>query len=140
MPTQPIPRHASCAGRQVIVPKPLDRRERNREYDARRRKDKPWRALYGTAKWRSLRAAQLLKQPLCERCERKGRVTPATVAHHRRAHKGDHALFFDPDNLSSSCAPCHDQVEQIIEARGFEVGCDREGRPIAAGHPWNAGR
>lgn len=39
MPTQPIPHHANCAGRQVIVPKPLDRRQRNREYDARRRTD-----------------------------------------------------------------------------------------------------
>lgn len=111
-----------------------------RRPDQRSAKAKAYRLLYKTARWQLLRSAQLLKQPLCERCDRDGRVTPATVVHHRRAHKGDQALFFDPTNLSSSCAPCHDQIEQIVEARGFEVGCDRDGRPIAADHPWNAGR
>lgn len=100
------------------MPKPLDRRQRNREYDARRRAERPYRAWYKTSRWRAIRAAQLLKQPLCERCQSRGIITAATVAHHRTAHKGDEALFFDPDNLASSCADCHDVDEQRIERGG----------------------
>jgi len=121
------------------MPKPLDRRERNREYDAKRRKEKPWRALYKTPEWLKIREDQLLKQPLCQRCYDRGEIVPATVAHHVNRHGGDRLKFFSGP-FASSCKACHDQIEQIIEARGFEVGCDRDGRPIAADHPWNAGR
>jgi len=38
--TQLTPHPASYADRQVIVPKPLDLRQHNREYDAKRRKEK----------------------------------------------------------------------------------------------------
>jgi hypothetical protein len=40
------------------------------------------------------------------------------VVHHRKAHKGDVALFFDASNLASSCAGCHDIDEQRIERGG----------------------
>lgn len=121
--------------------KPLERRLRNRESDSRRREARPWRAWYGTKAWLERRRAQLLQQPLCERCLAKVPevVTPATVAHHKIAHKGDHALFFEGE-LASSCAPCHDTVEQGIEARGYEIGCDVSGRPLASDHPWNTRR
>lgn len=52
------------------------------------------------------RAAQLSRQPLCERHLAKGRVVAATVVHHRTAHNGDRELFFDPANLESICKPC----------------------------------
>lgn len=98
--------------------KPLERRERNREYDARRRQQKPWRALYNTQRWKALRLGQLMREPLCKRCKERGVITAATVAHHIRAHKGDAELFFDPNNLASSCADCHDIDEQRIERGG----------------------
>lgn len=98
--------------------KPLDRLERNREYDAKRRAERPWRSWYSTARWRAMRAAQLASQPLCERCKARGVLQPATVAHHIKAHKGDEALFWDAANLSSSCADCHDVDEQRIERGG----------------------
>ena len=118
------------------MPKPLERRERNRESDARRRQAKPWRAWYGTARWQAKRSAQLRAEPLCQRCKDKGLVVPATVAHHATRHNGDAQLFWF-GKLASSCAPCHDAIEQAIEARGYEIGCDPHGRPIAADHPWN---
>ena len=102
----------------MIVPKPLDRVVRNREYDARRRQAKPWRALYGTKEWKALRLAQLTKEPLCKRCKGRGVVRAATVAHHLKAHKGDRELFFDPMNLGSSCTDCHDVDEQRLERGG----------------------
>jgi 5-methylcytosine-specific restriction protein A len=79
---------------------------------------------------------QLRKQPLCERCLKEGKIVPATVAHHIKPHKGNEQLFFDPDNLASSCKPCHDGIEQSIERLGYEKGCDVEGRPLDPCHPW----
>lgn len=99
------------------MPKPLDKRERNREHDARRRQNKPWRKLYGTARWQAARAEQLARVPLCERCSTEDRPVPATVVHHKERHQGDEALFFGSP-LASSCADCHDIDEQRIERGG----------------------
>jgi 5-methylcytosine-specific restriction protein A len=93
-------------------------RQRNREHDTRRKAENPWRAWYGTERWQAARLAQLRKEPLCQRCKDRGKVVEATVAHHKRAHKGDPELFWDPDNLASSCKPCHDIDEQRIERGG----------------------
>lgn len=38
--------------------------------------------LYNTTRWRNLRNAYLMEHPLCERCEKEGRITPATDVHH----------------------------------------------------------
>jgi 5-methylcytosine-specific restriction protein A len=99
------------------MPKPLDHRLRNREHDARRRTEKPWRVFYKTARWQALRTIQLTKQPLCERCLARAVITPATVAHHKVKHDGDAVLFFEGE-LASSCADCHDVDEQRIERGG----------------------
>lgn len=95
--------------------------------------------MYATARWKALRTAQLMSEPLCQRCKAKGLVVPATVAHHVQRHEGDPVKFFEGE-LASSCAPCHDTIEQGIEARGYEIGCDVSGRPIASDHPWNENR
>jgi 5-methylcytosine-specific restriction endonuclease McrA len=103
------------------------KRQSNRAYDQRRRQEKPWRKLYSTAQWRALRAAQLAKEPLCRRCSDRGQIVIATVAHHIKAHKGDMELFFDANNLASSCADCHDIDEQRIERGGKarqDIGAD----------------
>jgi 5-methylcytosine-specific restriction protein A len=100
------------------LPKPLGRKERNRESDARRRQDKPWRKWYSTARWLAARLAQLRKQPLCERCLKRGVIRAATVVHHTTTHKGDAELFWDASKYASSCADCHDVDEQRIERGG----------------------
>jgi 5-methylcytosine-specific restriction protein A len=126
----------------VNLPKPLDRRQRNREYDAKR-KDTPGRRFYDLAIWRGsggLREQQLQRQPLCERHLARGEVVAANTVNHRKAHKGNWDLFCDPANHESTCKDCHDVIIQGIEARGFEVGCDASGRPIDAAHPWTRGR
>jgi 5-methylcytosine-specific restriction protein A len=68
---------------------------------------------------------QLRKQPLCERCLERGVIRAATVAHHKVPHRGDLSLFWDPDNLASSCANCHDVDEQRIERGGQARGEDQ---------------
>lgn len=112
------------------MPKPINKRERDRDHDRRRREQKPWRALYSTARWKACRADQLQRQPLCERCMSRGIVTPATVAHHTIRHNGDEELFFNGP-LASSCSDCHDIDEQRIEHGGRpRQAVDADGWPI----------
>jgi 5-methylcytosine-specific restriction enzyme A len=63
--------------------------------------------LYNSRRWKELRAAQLIKEPWCGDCVAKGIKTKATEVDHIKPHKGDSALFFDPDNLQSKCKPHH---------------------------------
>jgi len=116
--------------------KPLDRRVRNREYDAKRREEKPYRNWYKLKRWQDIRDRQLAAKPLCERCEKRGKITPAAVCHHVIKHDGDPHIFWSGP-FASSCQECHDTIEQGIEARGYEMGNDIAGRPIAPDHPWN---
>lgn len=89
---------------------------------AERRSDeaRQWRKLYGTARWHRLREHQLSAEPLCRFCLEGEDVTAATVVDHVRPHKGDMVLFFDPGNLQSLCAPCHDGIKRRMEL-GLEV-------------------
>ncbi|RXT18101.1 hypothetical protein B5U98_22775 [Bosea sp. Tri-39] len=104
--------------------------------DLRSKQSEAWRPWYGTARWQRRRAAQLMLQPLCERCLAQGLTVPATVANHRIAHKGDAILFWEGE-LESVCAPHHDSVIQAEEKRGFVFGNGEDGRPRDPRHPWN---
>lgn len=67
-----------------------------------------WRWMYQTDLWRlELRPNQLILEPFCRECGRRGIRTRATDVDHVRDHKGDWALFRDPDNLESLCHSCH---------------------------------
>ncbi|WP_345799048.1 HNH endonuclease [Agrobacterium pusense] len=52
---------------------------------------------------------------------------------HIEPHKGDEALFYDPSNLQSLCAPCHDKLKARIERgqRAVVIGVD--GYPVEIG-------
>lgn len=110
MPTRP-PQHRASGWR----PAPVERREQKRAHDRRRGREQPWRALYKDARWIAARLRQFALQPLCERCLRDSRVTPATVVNHRIRHRGDEVLFFDPSNHESVCKRCHDGEVQREE-------------------------
>lgn len=67
-----------------------------------------------------LRPAQLLREPFCRECAKRGVRTPATVVDHIRPFRGDWALFTDPANHQSLCKHHHDQKtarEQAEERR-----------------------
>lgn len=72
---------------------------------------------YGVA-WRRARLAFLAEHPLCERCQKQGKTTAATVVNHRTPHKGDPTLFWDEANWEATCKPHHDAVIQSEEKRG----------------------
>lgn len=64
-------------------------------------------------------------------------MTAATVVDHIVPHGGDQALFWDTGNWQSLCAPHHNSTKQSEERLGYEKGCDSEGRPLDAAHPWH---
>jgi 5-methylcytosine-specific restriction endonuclease McrA len=66
-----------------------------------------------------------------------GKRSIASIVDHKRPHKGDEALFFDPNNLQSLCKPHHDGAKQAQEKRGYAIGCDASGNPIDPNHHWN---
>ncbi|MEE9984215.1 HNH endonuclease signature motif containing protein [Agrobacterium pusense] len=92
-----------------------------------------YRRLYKTSRWQRLREAQLAAEPLCRFCLAVEDVTEATVCDHIKPHKGDEALFYDPNNLQSLCAPCHDKLKARIERgqRAVVIGVD--GYPVEVG-------
>ena len=76
-------------------------------------KRKQRQAVYNTPRWKKLRAAKIMDNPLCEICEREGRTTPAQHVHHIisfmdgfTADECDR-LAYDYDNLMSLCVECH---------------------------------
>ena len=75
-----------------------------------KRESAQWHWMYLTRQWRQeLRPAQLLREPFCRVCARRGARTPATRVDHIQPHRGDWALFTDPNNLQSLCEACHNR-------------------------------
>lgn len=112
----------------------------------RRPEAEQYRKLYRDKRWcgpHGVRQQALLRDLYtCQRCGclliTGNRHHPrAAVVNHKRAHKGDEALFFDLENTESVCKADHDALIQKEEARGFAIGSDIDGRPVDPHHPWN---
>lgn len=81
------------------------RKQERREYD-HERKDDPYRKIYSSKRWRTIRALHLADEPLCRDCAKAGRIVAATMVDHITPMKqGGEA--FDDANLQSLCHPCH---------------------------------
>lgn len=72
--------------------------------------------IYATSKWRKLREAKLIKDPLCEICLQNNIITPGVDIHHiisfvsvtdqlRRLE-----LAYNFDNLQTLCKVCHQKI------------------------------
>lgn len=58
--------------------------------------------------WLRLRKRKLIASPLCEECEKSGRLTAAEEVHHKQPFHGKHdPLRLDWENLESLCRACH---------------------------------
>jgi 5-methylcytosine-specific restriction protein A len=66
---------------------------------------------YGS-RWQRARLVYLDDHPLCCWCERQGKIEPATVVDHIKAHRGDPQLFWSQDNWQPLCKPHHDRHKQ----------------------------
>ncbi len=109
-----------------------------REHSWRNDRRKTAERGYG-GRWQRERLAFLAMNPVCERCEKEGRVVTATVVNHRIPHRGNEVLFWDRKNWEAACKPHHDGEIQREERSGVVRGIDAGGRPTDPSHPWNRG-
>jgi hypothetical protein len=70
-------------------------------------------------------------------CAQAGNVVLGYHVDHVKPHKGNLALFYDPQNLQTLCTPHHNGSKRREERRGFATACDAQGRPLDPNHPWN---
>lgn len=66
-----------------------------------------WHYLYHSARWRKIRAAQLIAEPFCRNCASIGVRQRAEDVDHIIPHRGNKELFYDSGNLQSLCHSCH---------------------------------
>lgn len=99
--------------------------------------NRPWRHLYKTAAWKVLRDHHKRIEPVCRYCLQQGQPVAVQVVDHIIPHRGDEALFFDPNNLQSLCKLHHDSTKQREERTGQALGCDASGIPLDPGHHWH---
>jgi 5-methylcytosine-specific restriction protein A len=95
--------------------------------------------LYKTSRWKNVRAAHIRKFPVCERCAKFGRVTPAVLVDHHPPHDGDVAAFWDSKRFRSLCFRCHG-VARGEQKKGYSSAVGLDGRPTDPAHPANAVR
>lgn len=76
------------------------------EYE-RYRRDPATRKRYGRA-WKRIRDRYVVGHPLCEQCEKAGKITPTQEVHHilPLSEGGIH----DESNLMALCTACHSGV------------------------------
>ena len=93
--------------------------------EAARRESAAWHRWYSLPIWTDdLRPMQLLREPWCRECARRGLRVQATDVDHIADHKGDWGKFTDRSNLESLCHSCHsrktmrEQWERRRENRG----------------------
>ncbi|SDZ57073.1 HNH endonuclease [Jannaschia faecimaris] len=114
---------------------------------------RPWRHLYKRRACTDLARAQKAREPLCKYCLKRGFANDGSLtasgapqasrrrrhvaADHIVPHKGDEALFFDPDNLQTLCPDDHDRNRQREELHGFSQERGPDGWPLDPRHPAN---
>jgi 5-methylcytosine-specific restriction endonuclease McrA len=106
------------------------------DYEAKRRREKPWRAWYRTQQWRALSRA-ILSDPRNARCAC-GCQRASQVVDHVKPHRGDARLFWDTRNLQALSAHCHNSAKQRAERLGYGTEIDAStGWPRDPIHPFN---
>ena len=80
-------------------------------------RDKNYQHLLNSKRWKTLRQWKLEQNPLCELCEREGKVVSAIDVHHKITFvgKGDKTAkyAYDYGNLQALCKECHQAVHNI---------------------------
>ena len=84
--------------------------DRHKPRPAARKASAEWHSWYSLSVWTDdLRPGQLLREPWCRECAKRGIRTRATVVDHIPPHQGDWARFTDQSNLQSLGRSCHDR-------------------------------
>lgn len=80
-----------------------------------------YKYVYNTSRWRKLREAYLMLHPLCEICEKDGKVNEATEVHHITpiSYANDELemkeLGYNPNNLMALCEECHHKLHNEMK-------------------------
>lgn len=80
-------------------------RKRYEQYE----RDPATQRRYGTA-WRKIRARYVVQHPMCEMCQKEGRLTPVEVVHHKIELSVGGTNDFN--NLMSVCKSCHAKIHR----------------------------
>jgi 5-methylcytosine-specific restriction enzyme A len=67
------------------------------------------------ADWKRLRSQFLLRNPVCVRCRRAGRVVPADTVNHRIDIALRPDLRLEWDNLEALCSRCHNRHTRTMQ-------------------------
>ena len=100
-------------------------------------RDRYYQHLLNSKEWKELRARQLREHPLCQMCEREGKVTAAIDVHHvepieaSMSHAKMRELCFNPANLMSLCIPCHIQVHKELRSHSKDVRAERTNQRLS---------
>jgi len=91
-----------------------------RAVDRKREQAQDWRSWYRTKRWADLRRFVFVRDRYV--CQRSGALAigkhPAPnspVANHKRPHRGDPVLFWDPENIETVTKEVHDGLIQKDE-------------------------
>ncbi|WP_367275261.1 HNH endonuclease signature motif containing protein [uncultured Brevundimonas sp.] len=99
--------------------------------------------VYDTARWQHLRALKLSACPLCEPCERRGRLTQASHVDHVVSIASGGDPYPDLGGLMSMCPPCHSIKTNAKDRAGGKgvafKGCSADGLPLDPDHPFVGG-
>lgn len=98
-------------------PKPIKQRQINTE-------DR--QQIYQSSKWKKLREAKLMEQPLCEICLARGIIKFAEDVHHKDSflnYEGNDRLWkaYDYSNLLSVCKECHSFLHRKGTTHSFDM-------------------
>ena len=84
------------------------------------KKSREWSEFYQSRAWSLLREWKRQQNPICEICEREGKITPMNDVHHivpfRQGKTKDDKwkLFLDADNLVSLCTEHHKKIHNYL--------------------------
>ena len=86
-----------CEQHRVVERRKYDKYERSADVNNK----------YGRA-WKRIRDRYIKAHPLCEECQKQGKLTPAEEVHHilPLSKGGDSSA----DNLMALCKPCHSRI------------------------------
>lgn len=88
--------------------------------------------LMNSKEWRDLRNAKLEANPLCERCQQRGKVVAACCVHHLtevesgRTEQECRDLCYRWSNLQALCLECHREIHIAARTWTKDNHLDRE--------------
>lgn len=103
-------------------------KNKKEEHDRQRanRRQTKWSPFYQSHIWQVLRARKKLEQPICEICERQGRIVAADSIHHlyvwgnAKTEEDKWRYFTDYSLLCSVCTHHHHLFHQYMNDNGLD--------------------